>query len=435
MAAHSEVHYNLDERYVFSDKAKKNIFIVLILGIVFFAIGVATLALGGGGGEHHALAFGDPNASVSAEGHHGVSWLTRLKADLWINNVFFLGITVIGVFFTSIQYAAHAGWSAALKRVPEAFGSFLPIMLVLMLAVFVWAGHDLYHWTHESLYDPNHADYDEVMVGKRPFLNTTFFLATLVIFIGGWYAFWLFIRKNSLAEDIEGGTHRFWKIKTLATLFIIFLAITSSIGAWMWVMSIDSHWFSTMFGWYMFASWHVSGLATITLTVLYLKGDGYLKMVNENHLHDLGKFVFAFSIFWTYVWFAQFLLIYYANIPEETYYYIERFTSATYFPTFIMNVLLNFILPFFGLMTRDAKRKEIILKVVCFGVLIGHWIDFFLMITPGVVKEQGGFGFMELGLIMIYVAAFAFVIANALSKAPLVAKNHPMLKESLNHHI
>ena len=157
--------------------------------------------------------------------------------------------------------------------------------------------------------------------------------------------------------------------------------------------------------------------------------------VNENHLHDLGKFIFAFSIFWSYVWFAQFLLIYYANIPEETAYFIDRLSNETYSKIFFVNIFLNFIFPFFGLMTRDAKRKTILLKIVCFGVLAGHWIDFYQMITPGVLKGEGTIGFMEIGLLMIYAAALAFTIGVNLAKAPLVAKNHPMLQESLNHHI
>ena len=206
-------------------------------------------------------------------------------------------------------------------------------------------------------------------------------------------------------------------------------------SAWDWIMSIDSHWFSTLFGWYMFASWFVSGLAVITLLVIILKEKGYLAVVNQNHIHDLGKFVFAFSIFWTYTWLSQYLLIYYANIPEEAVYYVERMQSETYAPVFYINLILNFFFPFLVLMTRDAKRHNIFLKVVCTVVLIGHWIDFYQMVTPGTLGENGGFGFLEIGLIMIYTAAFLFVILGSLAKAPLVAKNHPMLQESLHHHI
>jgi Ni/Fe-hydrogenase subunit HybB-like protein len=188
-----------------------------------------------------------------------------------------------------------------------------------------------------------------------------------------------------------------------------------------------------MFGWYVFASWFVSGLAAITLVTVMLKEMGYLKLVNENHLHDMGKFVFAFSIFWTYIWFSQFLLIYYANIPEETIYFVDRLKSDYYSKFFFINLIMNFFFPFLVLMTRDAKRKMTMLKIVCTVVLAGHWIDFYLMITPGTLKANGGFGFLEIGLAMVYLSAFAYVIFNGLTKRGLVAQNHPMLEESIHH--
>lgn len=438
-AMKTEVHH-IDEQFVFSDGARKSIFTVLVVGIIFFAIGIAMLALGGGdSAEHHALASnGSDFITVAgggeAGGHHAYHWTNRLKVTFWHNTVYFLGLSLLGVFFTAIQYAAHAGWSAALKRVPEAFGAFLPYASVALLVVFGLSYHEIFHWTDQSLYDPKSPNFDPILDGKKGFLNIPFYLTRMVIFLTGWYSFWLLIRKNSLAEDNEVGTARFWKIKTIATVFIIFFAVSSSIAAWDWVMSIDTHWFSTMFGWYNFASWFAGGLAAITLAVIYLKEAGYLKMVNESHLHDLGKFVFAFSVFWTYIWFSQFLLIYYANIPEETIYFIERLQSQ-YGKFIFINLFLNFVFPFLALMTRDAKRKMTILKIVCYVVIVGHWLDFYLMITPGTLKEHGGLGFLEVGLALIYASAFAFVIASTLAKAPLVAKNHPMLQESLHHNI
>src|SRR5690606_26962330 len=168
-------------------------------------------------------------------------------------------------------------------------------------------------------------------------------------------------------------------------IFLVFFAVTSSTAAWDFVMSIDTHWFSTMFGWYTLANWHVTGLATIVLIVVALKENGYLRAVNASHLHDLGKFVFAFSIFWTYVWFAQFLLYYYANIPEEVVYFKERFSGygGIYKSTFFVNLLLNFVFPFLLLMTRDSKRTYVILKLACWSVVLGHYIDFYNNIMPG----------------------------------------------------
>jgi len=194
-----------------------------------------------------------------------------------------------------------------------------------------------------------------------------------------------------------------------------------------------------MFGWYVFASWLVSAVSMITLIVIILKENGYLKMVNENHLHDLGKFMFAFSIFWTYVWFEQFLLIYYANIPEESYYFVERLLNGTYRPFFFLTFLLNFPLPFIILMTRNAKRQTIILKIVAIVILIGHWFDFYMMLTPPMLHNDGAFDykffFLELGITMVFLGMFLYAVLYGLSRAGLIAKNHPMIQESIHHHV
>jgi hypothetical protein len=187
----------------------------------------------------------------------------------------------------------------------------------------------------------------------------------------------------------------------------------------------------------MFASWFVSGLATITLAVVILKEKGYLNVVNENHLHDLGKFMFAFSIFWTYLWFAQFVLYFYANIPEEAIYFIERMDGhgGKYTGLFYFILIINFVFPFLTLMTRDAKRKLIFLKIVAIAILIGHWLDFYLMIMPGTIKDSSGFGFMEFGMVGVFITLFIFVVSSSLAKSKLIPKNHPMLEESLHHDI
>lgn len=238
-----------------------------------------------------------------------------------------------------------------------------------------------------------------------------------------------------LDEDINGGVDHWRKARSLSAVFLIIFAVSSSVSAWDWVMSIEPHWFSTMMGWYVFASWWVTGLAVITLIVASLKNAGYLKVVNANHLHDLGKFIFAFSIFWTYIWFSQFMLIYYANIPEETVYFIARMRTAPYSWIFFLNLILNFVLPFLLFMTRDSKRHLSTLQLICPIVIVGHWFDFFMMVTPGVMKTEGGFGFLEIGLALTFTAAFLFVTMNALTKFPLVPKHDPMMGESLHHHI
>lgn len=367
----------IDEKFEFTSSAQKKVFTYLGIGIVLTIIGIVSLMMGGGH-EHEAAAHGE-------HAGHAFHWTQRLWANLWINNVYFAGLSIIGVFFVAIQYVSQAGWSASIIRIPQAFGYWLPIAGVLLLAIFLVAGHDLFHWTHTSLYDLNSSDFDSIINGKKAFFYwplqespsfPIFFIARLVIFFVVWYWLFLQLRKHSLAEDLENTTERWKKMFSLSAIFLVFFAVSSSVAAWDWVMSIDTHWFSTMFGWYVFASWWVAGLAFITYIIVILRDNGYLAFVNSSVLHDLGKFVFAFSIFWTYIWFSQFLLIYYANIPEETIYFVERLASDKYAPVFFVNLILNFFFPFLVLMTRASKRHERFLKVVCPVIIFGHWLDF-----------------------------------------------------------
>jgi len=444
-----------DEQYVFNAGSKKNLTLLFVAGLVLFVIGVF-MAMNSGhgheGGEHASLEVSKSlvastevmaTAEEGAEHHGSPVWLKKIYSSLWHNNIFFLGLGMIGLFFVAIQYAAQAGWSAPIKRIPLALGHWIPIAAILTLVIWFVAKGDLFHWTHHSLYDKASADYDAILDKKSGYFFwlgepggfPTFYILRMVAFFGLWYWFFTVIKKKMLAEDSEGGTSNWYGARKWSAIFLVFFGYSSSVAAWDWVMSIDPHWFSTMMGWYVFASWWVSGLAMITLVVANLKDAGYLKMVNANHLHDLGKFIFAFSIFWTYIWFSQFMLIYYANIPEETVYFIQRIKTAPYSWIFYASLILNFVLPFLLLMTRDAKRHMSMLKVVCPIVLVGHWFDFYNMITPGVMQRNGDLGLLEIGLGLIFLAAFLFVSLSALARVPLVAKNHPMMEESLHHHI
>ena len=417
----------IDEKYIFTAKGRKAIFITLLVGLVLTALGILAMNMGG----HH----GGEHAAAESGGHAAFHWTARLYANLWINNLYFTGLAIVGVFFIAIQYVAKAGWSVGFKRIAMAMASWLPIAAILMVVIFLIANHDLFHWTHEYLYDPSDPRYDPILAGKKGYLNFGFYMARMMGFFAVWYLLFILIRKQMLAEDLEGGTKRWKKNVTLSAIFIVFFGYSSSVASWDWVMSIDPHWFSTMFGWYVFASWWVSGLALIAFIAVLLKGKGYLSIINANHLHDIGKFVWGFSIFWTYIWFSQFLLIYYANIPEESIYFVERFLSDKYSGYFFINLILNFFLPFLLLMPRDAKRHTRFIKIVCPIILFGHWIDFYLMVTPGTLKENGGFGALEVGLLVVYASLFVYTALYSLAKYPLVAKHHPMLEEAIHHHV
>jgi hypothetical protein len=456
--AHSIV---ADEQYVFRTETRNRLFMLMGAGILLFVLGLFSAISQEGktaaSEEHHTptavhneqVQTHDEHHDAAATKHEGAgdhaetkTWLKRIYTTLWMNNVFFLGMGIIGLFFVAIQYAAQAGWSAGLIRIPISMGNWIPIAGIIMLVLFFISGHDIFHWTHSYLYQEG-STFDHIIAKKAPFFFfpgkaggfPVFFIFRMVLFFGLWYWFFLMIRKTMLAEDLDNSTSYWYSNRVKSTVFLIIFAVSSSIAAWDWVMSIDTHWFSTMFGWYVFASWWVTGLAVITLIAANLKDAGYLKVVNANHLHDLGKFVFAFSIFWTYIWFGQFLLIYYANIPEETVYFFERMKTSPYSWIFYANLILNFVLPFLLLMTRDAKRQISTLKLVCPIIIVGHWLDFYNMVTPGIMQEKGGIGFLEIGIALVFFAAYLLVVLSNLAKIPLVGKNHPMLQESLQHHI
>jgi Ni/Fe-hydrogenase subunit HybB-like protein len=198
--------------------------------------------------------------------------------------------------------------------------------------------------------------------------------------------------------------------------------------SWDWIMSVDPHWFSTLFGWYVFASMFVSGITTIALVTIYLKSKGYLEKVNDNHIHDLGKFMFGVSIFWAYLWFSQFMLIWYANIPEEVTYFITRIED--YNVPFFGMIALNLIFPFLLLMNSDYKRVNWFIVMTGIIILIGHYIDVFNMIMPATVGDQWFIGIPEISGILFFSGLFIYVVFNSLSKVPLEPSGDPLIKES-----
>ncbi len=467
------------EHFEFSAVAKKRLILLIAAGAVLFLIGILGLSSGStlfdpsleadhSHGAHtsvsrpkliaehnssdhkekvsqehshgsHTIAHGSDDGNKEAV-HHGYSWLTRVKMVLWHNNVYFIGVSLIGLFFYAIQFVSWAGWSALLKRVFIAQASFVPIAGGLLIIFYLFFNKDIFHWAHDGVMTPGSDTFDLLISKKSWYLGYSFVLIRTIIYIVGWCTFMYFLRKEAKLQDSTGDLLHHNKSINISAGFIVFFGVSSSMCAWDWIMSIDTHWFSTMFGWYVFASWFVSGIAIMTFIIIELKAAGYLSKVNENHIHDLGKFMFAFSIFWMYIWFAQFILYWYSNIPEEVVWFTERmfFNKGNYAPMFIMNLVINFLFPFFFLMTRDAKRQMVWLKIACVAIFIGHWFDTYLMVMPGVLKEHGGlnFGtfFLELGVVLMYVGGFGFVVLTNLAKLPLISKNDPMLEESINFH-
>jgi hypothetical protein len=425
VAEHLQEHPGLQRTFV----------TIIVAGVVLLALGLLAAAMGWGAGHHEGAAHA---ATAAGHAEHAGSplWLKRLLVSLWHSNVYLVGVSVVGTVFMAIQYVAYAGWSVVVKRINEALSAWLVPGGVLMLLVFGASliNHDLFHWTVPGIMDEGSANYDKIVAGKSSFLSIPFYVIRMVSYLTIWAVFSWKLRQLSLQEDQNGGTFYFHKSIVAAALFLVLFAVTSSMSAWDWVMSVDVHWFSTMFGWYVFASWWVSGIAATTLIAIFLKQAGYLRMLNSNHFHDLGKLMFGFSIFWTYVWFSQFMLIWYANLPEEAVYFNQRLGGfdGRYTWMFYGNLVINFAFPFLALMTRDAKRQMIMLKIVCIAILIGHWSDFYLMFMPGTMKGENGF-LIEIGVALILLGAFLILVTRRLASASLIPVNHPFVEESVHH--
>jgi hypothetical protein len=424
VAEHLQEHPGLQRTFV----------TIIVAGIIVLALGL--LAAFMGWGEHHEAAGHAAAAAGHAEHSGSPIWLKRLLVSFWHSNVFLIGVSVVGTVFMAIQYVAYAGWSVLIKRINEALSAWILPGAIIMVLVFAASliNHDLFHWTMPGIMDKGSKAYDPIIAGKGGFLSIPFYLIRMASYLFIWWTFSQRLRQLSIQEDLNGGTSYFHTSITTSALFLVLFAVTSSMSAWDWVMSVDVHWFSTMFGWYVFASWWVSGIAATTLIAIYLKQAGYLRMLNSNHFHDLGKFMFGFSIFWTYVWFSQFMLIWYANLPEESVYFNQRLGGfdGRYTWMFYGNLLINFAFPFLALMTRDAKRQMIMLKIVCIAILIGHWSDFYLMFMPGTMKGENGF-LIEIGVALILLGAFLILVTRRLASASLVPVNHPFIEESVHH--
>lgn len=379
------------EKFILSSTHKRTLVILMLIGVVGLLIGWA----------------------VNPE---------RAWTNFLIDSFYFLTLALSGVFFAAIQYVSGSRWSEALRRLPEAIMSYLPIAGVFMLILF-FGMQTLYHWTGAGT----------ELHGKATYLNEAFFFARQIGIIALWSGFAWLMRRNSIQQDNTGEFCYYKRNVRLSAIFIIVFAFSFSFASYDWIMSLEPHWFSTIFAAYNFSGMFVNGIVVITLMTIVLKEHGYLKGINENHYHDLGKLIFAFTMFWAYIWFCQLLLIWYSNIPEETVYYVTRLKNDWDW-LFFTNFAINFVVPFFVLVPRSSKRSASLLKRICIVLLVGRWLDLYLLITPGVNELGIAIGLIEVAIALGFAGLFVFCVATALSKRPLLPMHSPLLHESLHHH-
>jgi hypothetical protein len=347
-----------------------------------------------------------------------------------MNHFYFMSLAIGGLFITAIQHLTGAMWSAPIRRIAESFTAYLPFVLVGFAGV-AFGAHHIFEWTH-----PEFVKGDAILEHKAGYLNLTFFIVRNVIAIFIWIFFAKKMVGNSVAQDDDGNISHTNKNRVLAPIFLALFAITFTMSAFDLIMSLDPHWFSTMFGVYCFAGSFYSSLALTAIIAVLLRRAGYLThIVNENHLHDLGKFMFAFTVFWAYIAFCQFMLIWYANMPEETFYFMNRFKGNwAGFSVFLLAG--KFLVPFFGLLTRQAKRSETRLLYVGFFMLIAQWIDLVWLVQPQVQPEGYNFKglWIDLGAFIGLGGVFVLFLTRFLSRNSVVAIRDPKLVEAVFHH-
>ena len=435
--------------YSFSPKLKSTSIILLVVGLVLFAVGFflnkgitteriehmmeAVHSAGHDSPTHSSEMVGPQDHAAHLE-HAELQIHNQPLASLHFVAVFFFGVSCCVLFFYCIQHAAHAGWPIIITRVMEAIASYIPwggaILIILMILNITHNGH-LFHWMDPELTDPESAHFDVILFEKKIFLNIPFYaVRTLIYTIGASFFAWKLKAQSKKVDDTKSLVE-YQYLYRWAVGYIAFFGFASAAWAWDWLMSIDPHWYSTMYIWYSMVSCLSSGIAVIILLSVYLKKNGFLPQFNDNHLHDLGVFLFATSMLWTYTWFAQFMLYWYANIPEEVNYFFGRFEH--YSPTFLPMLVVNFLLPLLVLVSSSIKRNYKVVTTMAVVVILGHLLDYFNMVMPGTVGPYWNTPevlLLILGAVLFIAGLFMFTVLSALAKLKLIPTGNPYLHES-----
>jgi hypothetical protein len=398
MSAHAE-HAAIPDpgSYEFSGASKALFGILALLGVGCFAFGLSS----------------DPHRA----------WAAFIQ-----NHFYFMSLGVGGAFFAALQWLTGAMWSAPIRRISESFTSYLPFALVSVIVLY-FGLHHAYIWTHAD-----HVKGDIVLEGKAGYLNPVFFMIRQIVAVGIWTILARKMVGNSIAQDKDKSYSWTLKNRKLAPLFLAVFGVTFTMAAFDQLMSLDPHWFSTMFGVYCFAGLFYSNLASTCLLTIYLKSKGKLDgIVNDNHLHDLGKFMFAFTVFWAYIGFSQFMLIWYANLPEETLYFTRRFSECWFYVSVFL-LVGKFMTPFFLLLPRDSKRSPKVLTIVGCWMLFAQWVDVLWLVQPEFFKDGPHVGIVEVGTFLGFAGIFLTLVSRFLGRNSIVAIGDPRLAESVHHH-
>lgn len=351
-------------------------------------------------------------------------WTSYLTAFFY-----FTCLALGGLFFAAINNIAKAGWSVSIRRYSEAMTAFIPFILVGGLVLLGGMSY-LYPWSNADVIANN-----PLIASKSSYLNVGFFVVRLLVFAGGWFAFKWFIVGNSLHQDQDGNADRTHRNVGLSIAFILFFAISFSLFSVDLLMSLLPTWYSTIFGVYCFAGLFQASMAVLALIIVFMKRAGFVKgYVTDDHLHDVMKYMKAFTVFWAYIAFSQFMLIWYANIPEETEYYIMRSQSGWLGVSFAL-LVFRFIVPFIALLPRWAKRTESHVILISCLVLVMQYVDIWWMVYPNFFDGHMTFGVWEIGLFALFAGLFLVSLLTFFTKFSLVAVKDPRMHEAIKHHV
>ena len=351
----------------------------------------------------------------------------RMWASYLVSFFYFACFGIGALFFLAFSYAAKAGWHSSIKRLAESFTSYLPYMVVTSIILFLGFKH-IYPWA-----DPE--QFHRLTGGKAVYLNSIFVMVRVAIFGLGCLVFKNILVGNSLKQDTTGDVQYTEKNITGSIGFIAFFAIFCSLFSIDLLMSLLPSWYSTIYGIYMFAGMIQSTLALLAIVVIYFKNSNFVSgYITVEHQHDVGKFLKGFTIFWAYIAFSQFMLIWYANIPEETEFYLMRSHSGWLAVSFGL-LIFRFIVPFLALLPREAKRNDANLVAVSILVLIMQYIDIYWQVYPNFNEGAPQFGFYEIGIFLGFAGLFITAVTKFLSTNNIVAIKDPRLHEAVNHHV
>ncbi|NUQ61613.1 MAG: quinol:cytochrome C oxidoreductase [Pirellulales bacterium] len=346
------------------------------------------------------------------------------------NYCFVLSIALGALFFVLIQHATRAGWSVAVRRISEILAANVSVLLVLFLPVLapvLLGSHALYEWT-----SPAAVAGDHLLEHKSPYLNVPFFGIRCVFYFAVWWLITRFFLRRSVQQDHSGDASLTLSMERFSGPALLLFAVTVTFAAFDWLMSLEPRWFSTIYGIYYFSGAILAGVAAIVLAAAALQASGRLTMsVTAEHYHDLGKLLFGFVIFWGYIAFSQYMLIWYANIPEETVYYLARQTNG-WAGVSLALAFGHLLVPFVGLLPRSMKRRKGVLAFWCVWLLVFHWLDMYWLVMPNYSPDAGPpFGLIDVALLVGLVCLYLASAVRVAGGEALVPIKDPRLGESL----